>query len=163
MTRWILVGAIVLASAVLSLGYAWSGWLIGAIPLAAWGLLGLVGLWRGWDWVGSASLVLFVLAAAIGFLLNLGPGWMLVGLVTALVCWDLDHFVQRLRDVEEAQRPGLERAHLLRLVPLVLAGLVLGGAALVVRTRLGFGLALLLGLLLVIGLSQTIGPMVRRT
>jgi amino acid transporter len=162
MTRWILVGAIVLASAILSLGYAWGGWLIGMVPLAAWGVCWLVGLWRGWDWVGSAGLVLFVLSAAVGFVLHFEFDWMLVGLVAALVCWDLDHFGRRLRDVDEAQRPGLERAHLLRLAPPVLAGLVLGEAALLVRTRLGFGLALLLGLLLVVGLSQAVGPMIRR-
>lgn len=163
MTRWLLVLGIVLAAGVLSWGYAWSGWLIGVFPLAAVGVLWLVALWRRWDWVGTAGLILFVLAAAVGFLLELGPGWMLAGLVAALACWDLDHFARRLRDADEERRPRLERAHLLWLVPVLLAGLALGGAALVVRTRLGFGLTLLLGLLLVVGLSQAIGPMIRRT
>jgi len=162
MTQWILVGGIVLAAGVLSLGYAGSGWLVGVFPLAVGGIFWLVALRRRWDWAGSAGLILFVLAAAVGFLLKVGLGWMLVGLVVTLACWDLDSFARRLREVDEERRPGLERAHLLWLVPLMLVGLVLGGAALVVRTRLGFGLTLLLGLLLVFGLSQIIGPMIHR-
>ncbi|MBN1484825.1 MAG: hypothetical protein JXA37_08895 [Chloroflexia bacterium] len=131
-------------------------------PLVACGLFWLLGLWQGWGWVGTAILLVFILAAAGGLLLNLGPGWMLLGLVAALVAWDLDHLSRRLHGAETETRRMLERAHILRLLPVVTAGLFLGGAAMVLRVRFGFGLALLLGLLLVVGLSRVLGSFAQR-
>jgi hypothetical protein len=78
---------------------------------------------------------------------------MLAGVVAALAAWDLDHFAQRLRGagrvVGEAE---LVQAHMLRLLPIVLIGLLLGAVGLGLQIELRFGWALLLGALAVLGL-----------
>jgi hypothetical protein len=80
------------------------------------------------------------------------------GLVAALCAWDLHHFVldlQRVGRVED--RRALEQRHLLRLLAVAGLGGVLAVLALTIEIRLTFFQALLLGLLVIWGLSRGIG------
>jgi hypothetical protein len=86
---------------------------------------------------------------------------MLSGVVAALAVWDLHDFLQRLRsvdwvDAQAERRRELEQSHLQRLLLVSSLGLFLTVIALGFRVRLGFGAALLLGLLTVVGLSRAI-------
>ena len=109
-------------------------------------------------------LFFFMGAAALGLLLGLGSGWILVGVAAVLCAWDLDHFAQRLRSagrVEGARE--LERRHLLRLLAVSGLGFLLAAIALGLKLELGFGAAVFLGLLVVISLSQLVGLLRRES
>jgi hypothetical protein len=99
----------------------------------------------------------FVAVAASGLWLGIGQGWMVIGVVTALTAWDLDHFSRRLQAADGVVGArSLEKRHLLRLAAVAGLGLLLAAAALGLRTRLGVGAAILLGLLAILGLSQVV-------
>jgi hypothetical protein len=119
------------------------------------GLLWLAGDVRGWDWLAEPCLAGWVGLAAFGAWWGVISGWMLLGLVAALMAWDLHHFVTRLRDAGTITAPDeLTRIHLRRLALVTGAGLLFGGIALVVRVELTFGWALLAAALAIIGLSR---------
>ena len=150
-------GSIVLAASALALGYGLSGLWVGALPVAAVGLLWLLGQRRGWGWVASVALALLVGAAAAGLWLGLGVGWMLVGVVAALSAWDLGHFARRMAAVKRvAGARDLERRHLRRLLIVDGLGLLLAVVAHEIEVGFGFGVAFLLGLLAVVGLGRAI-------
>ena len=148
----------VLAAGALALGYGLIGLWTWAVSAVGLGFLWLLGQQRGWGWAASVGLTLFVSAAAVGLWLDAGAGWMLVCVVAALSAWDLDQFTQRLNGVGRVERlRDLEQRHLQRLLIVAVLGLTLSVIALGIRVEFGFGAALLLGLLVVIGLSRAIG------
>lgn len=148
---------VLIAMAALALGYGLGGVWIGVGLVLVVGVLWFTGRWLGWGWVASVGLALWIAAAAVGLWVGLGAGWMLVGVVAALSAWDLDHFIQRLGAAGRVEHDvAMERAHLGRLLAVDAAGLALGGLALTVRVRLGFGLALVLALVAVWGLSRAV-------
>jgi hypothetical protein len=156
-TAWLLPAGIVLACAVLALGLglngSWGGVLVALVVGAFW----LVGRWRRWGWVASMALVLLIGMAVVGQVGGAGGGWMLVGVVVALVAWDLDHFTWRMQAAGCVKDfDALERRHLWRLLIVAGAGLFLGAVALSVKIRLSFVVALLLAFLAVLGLSRVV-------
>jgi hypothetical protein len=158
MIAWILPSSTVLAAAALAVGYgleeAWGGVVVAGIVGGFW----LFGQWRRWGRVASVALVLLTGAAAVGLWLGVVGGWALVGVVAALVAWDLDRFTWRMRTAGcVVDADALERHHLRRLLVVGGTGLLLGVVALSVRVRLGFAAAFLLGLLAVLGLSRAVG------
>jgi hypothetical protein len=158
-TAKLALASTLLAAAVLALGYglgsAWSG--VG--PILAVGLLWLASQWRDWwGWTASWALAFFTGAAAVGLWLGLGAGWMLAGVVAALSAWDLDHFAQRLKRAGWVEGTcALEHRHLRRLLAVDGLGFLLGAVALGIRIPFGFGVALVLGLLAMWGLSRAVG------
>jgi hypothetical protein len=157
MSAWLLPAGTVLAAAVFAVGYGLNELWGGAVTVGVVGAFWMVGQWRRWRWVTSVALVLLMGAAVMGLWLGVGGGWMLVGVVTALVAWDLDRFVWRMRAAGRVESADtLERRHLQRLLIVGGAGLLLGAVALSFRIRLGFAVAFLLALLAVLGLSQAV-------
>lgn len=151
---------IALAVLVLAAGYAvralWP-WALGSVAI---GGLWVAGQQRGWGWTATPGMVGLVGLTAAGIFLGLPALWMLACATAALVAWDLSHFAQRLSEagrVEDAA--ALQRAHLRRLLIVAGLGLLLGGIALIARVELGFGIALLLGLLAIVGLSRAVALM----
>jgi hypothetical protein len=149
--------SISLATISLALGYAQGSLWPGAGLIVVLGLLWLGGQQLQTHWLPNLGFVALVGAAAYGIWQELSVVWMLLGIVTALVPWDLVHFSQRLRQVGhisgEAQ---LKRDHLRRLLPVAGAGLALAGVALSFQFELSLGWAMILGLLVVIGLGRVI-------
>jgi hypothetical protein len=142
---------------VLALGFGLSGLWVGTVAVLAVGALWLVGQLRGLPWASSAALALQSAAAAVAVLIAVGGGWPVLGLVTALVAWDLDQFVQRMRAagrVDDAR--GQERRHIRRLLVVAGIGGLLGAIGLGIEVRLSFGMALLLAALATLGLSAAI-------
>ena len=153
-----------LAVAILAAGHAASDLRVETLLVLAVGLAWLIGQRRGWGWVASAALAASVGAAANGLQLWGGDIWAPVGLIAALSAWDLDHLTQRLMNASQVgERHDLERRHLWRLLVVDGLGLLLTEVALHIRVRLDFGLALLLGLLSIVGLSQAIRFLRRET
>jgi hypothetical protein len=123
--------------------------------VGALGLLWLIGQWRGWRWSASAGLISLTGLAAWGVWSQLPAPWLLFGLVAALAAWDLARFSQRLQQARQViDEASLIWAHLQRLLIIAGLGLLLGEIALAVRLEFNLGWALLLGLLLILGLSQ---------
>lgn len=147
-----------LATLGLALGYAlhahwlWAGLAIGL------GLGWLVGQGWGWYWPAPVGFTLLIGLAAWGVWQGLSPGWFLFSTVAALVAWDLANFAQRQQQAApEARAAGLAGLHLRRLLPVAGLGWLLGYLALNLHFNLSFGWALLLGLLVILGLSRAIG------
>ena len=148
----------IIAMGALALGYGLIGLWTWAVFIVVLGFLWLFGQWRGWDWMASVGLTLFVSAAAFGLWMGVGVGWMLVGVVAALSAWDLDHFVQRLNGVGRVTKVrDLEQRHLQRLLIVDVSGLMLSVVALGIKVEFGLVTAMLLGLLVILGLSRMVG------
>ncbi len=146
-----------IAAMVLALGYAGQALWAGVGIDIAIGLLWLAGDWRDWDWVAGPCLTGWVSLATFGIWQELPAGWMLVGVVAALVAWDLSHFAARLRAAGAITHPAeLTRAHLRQLAIVITAGLLFGGIALGIRLELTFGWAILAAALAVIGISRVL-------
>jgi hypothetical protein len=155
MTARLLPITIGLATLTLAVGYAVGGEWTYSLILLAMGILWWYGQRRNWNGLASVVLIGFVVAAAIGLWLGLPAGWMLIGVVAALSAWDLDDLARRLKSVERVEmRLALERLHLRRLISVDGLGLLLAGTALVVQYRFSFDVALFLGLVAVLSLSQ---------
>lgn len=147
----------------MAIGYVLSGRSGGAVIFV---LLG-GGWWMGerWRavppsvrrWLRAAGLVSFVGGAVNGLWLEVGAGWMLLGVLGALAAWDVMHVAARLRAVDQViHREALERAHLRQLLLAEGFGGLFGAAGLLMRLDLRFGIALLLGLLGFVGISRLI-------
>ena len=147
----------------LAVGYAAGDLWSGVVAVLAAGGLWLLGHLRALSWTSSVFLVVQAVAAGVALLHDVWGGWSVIGLVAALVAWDLDQFAQRMRSagrVDDA--PGQERRHLRRVLAVAGVGGLLGIVGLILQVRLGFGVALLLAVLAILGLTLTIGTM-RRT
>jgi hypothetical protein len=148
----------------LALGFASSGLWAGTAAVLAVGALWLLGHLRGpgqpgvLRWTSSAAFAMQAIAAAVAVWMEVWAGWPLLGLVAALVTWDLDQFAWRMRAAGRVDDgPGLERLHIQRLSIVAGIGCLLAAAGLVVRVRLSFGLALFLAAVAMLGLSLVIG------
>jgi hypothetical protein len=158
LTRGLSFLSVVLGTAALALGYGLAGLWMWALPVVGLGVLWLLGLWRRLVLASSIGLVLFAGLAVAGLLLEVAAGWMLAGLVAALGAWDLDGFFARVERVAWVEgRRDLERRHLWRLLVVDVLGLLLAAVALGLKLEFGFGVAVLLGLLVILGLSRAIG------
>jgi len=108
-------------------------------------------------WGPPLTLAGFAGLAAVGLLLGVGAGWMLLAVIAALCAWDLEHFYGVLSHpayaASAARRRKAEKAHLGRLLAVLAVGLLLGALGLIAPARLTFLPALLLSLLALLGLS----------
>jgi hypothetical protein len=156
--RRILLISIVFAAFSVAIGYGMGSlWVVAPVLLIAGG--GWVYFeWRGWDWPASIFLLGFVAACVCGMLLLLSPLIMLLGVLAALLAWDLDHMVRRLKGVhEECMAECLAKQHLMRLMLVNGCGLVLALAALLIRTQVSFMGAIALAVMVVLGVGFTVG------
>ncbi len=150
--------SIILAASALIVAYG-----LGALWLPAAGVLALAALWilgrrQNWAWISWLMLTLFAIAAAAGTWLDLKPLPLVAGLIAALSAWGLDDFARQLRHVDAVEREqALKRRHLRRLLIVDGLGLLFAILALKVQIKLRFGLALVLGLVALVGLSRAIG------
>ena len=125
---------------------------IGVLIGAQWAVM----IWkgrRGYPFSFLGLLALLVYGAAV----NLPGIWLLTSLVALLVAWDTGEFAAHLSEFDvQIISPLLVRNHLTRILYVAVAGLVIGGSALVIRIRLEFGAAVLLGLLVITGLARAV-------
>lgn len=148
---------LLLAVATLAIAYALVGGWMFSIILIVLGGVWLAAQVRGAHGLGGFLLLLFLVAAAMNFWMG-GPGWLLLfAVVTSLGAWDLNHFLQRLGEVDRVEfASGLGRSHLRRLALVEGIGLLAGLVALTVKIELQFGWVALLVLLVVFAISRVI-------
>jgi hypothetical protein len=112
--------------------------------------------WRR-RWAVTFSLVGFSMALAYGEWIGLKIGWSVVSIVFLLIAWDLQWFIWRIDLADRVEdEKELLRSHVLRLVIISIAGLLLAGVTQLIRVRFSFGIALLLGFLVILGLQRWI-------
>jgi hypothetical protein len=128
-----------------------------ALWLLGFGLLWGLAQWRRWNWFASLGLAVAVIVAAIGLWIAVPAGWMIAGVVGALIAWDLSDFARRLRlaSRDDSLR-NLEGAHLMRATILAVLGVFLGSIAMLVRVHFTFEWALLLAFVSAVGISQLV-------
>lgn len=160
---WLRWGSLILAAIFFSFGFLQAGiWQAG---FAVGSMLFLWGLFSEtrWGWIPALLFPLSVLFAAAGLFIGVAPLWSALSVVAALSSWDLEHFARRLAQADHIpSRDALVRRHIQRLLVLDAIGLGLYSAALAAQVRIGFGAAILLGLLAVSALSPVIRYLQRR-
>lgn len=131
------------------------GWFPILIGLSI-GLQWAVMVWKGRKTLSFSFLGLLALLV-YGAALYLPPGWLLGSLVMLLVAWDLSEFSEHLvRFDPKRVSSKLVHNHILRLFYVAGLGLGIGSLALVIKVRLGFGIVVLLGLLVFVGLAEAV-------
>ncbi len=152
--RWISTGA---ACGILATGFLvnhqWTAALFIAVLGIVWFLL------QQFHWYAGGFLLLSLLTgfAVYSIWVGVHPIWALVSLVAGLTAWDLEYFMYRQSQVQRMDyAEQLARQHLSRLAALNGIGLLLAGAVLLVRVHFSLGLALFLGLVAVLGISQLV-------
>lgn len=155
--------SIVIATLTLALSFAMSAFWWGiAIALLA-GIAWCISIWRGWHLRGNLSLFCLILGISIGGLQEEGSRVaLLISTVAALSAWDLAAFHQLLAAREHiANEEELTRTHLLRLVSVIILGLTLPLITFSLQFELQFWQAFLLGVILLLGLSQVFSQLKR--
>ena len=140
-----------LAAAFLGAGM-WIAVFIGFLIGFEWAFM----VWNGRKTYAFSFLGLLALQV-YGAAIYLPVGWLLGSLVMLLIAWDLSEFSEHLaRFDSDRVNPQLVHNHTRRLLFVAGVGFVLGGVALLVKVRLGFGIAVLLGLLVIMGLASAV-------
>ncbi|MBN1922221.1 MAG: hypothetical protein JW892_13320 [Anaerolineae bacterium] len=154
-TRQIFGGAAVLAVGAPAIGAALQGVWILAL---GFGVLGL--FWIGFSLryrLMGLAFALCIAGIAFAAVLDVGIGWLLVGIMAALAAWDLEAFGARMAGVARIEHEhALVRDHLRQLGLVCGAGLLLATLASLVRIRLSFGVALVLASIAVLGLGYVL-------
>lgn len=114
-------------------------WWQGLIPVGVLAGYLLIRPLRRLDWLPSAALVLYLIAASVGLLTGGSPAWLVYGACAALAAWDLANFSRGLAGAGQddlMRRCAREHARALGLALGV--GLALVSVGLFVRLRLPF-------------------------
>ena len=151
---WTCLGlaALILIEVTLSFGY----WQLALTTLAllilwVWGVR-----WKR-RWAVTASLIGLSLELVLGELLGLGIGWFVISMVLLLVAWDLQWFAWRIGAAEQIRgEKELVLSHLSRIAVVASIGILLAMVTLFIHIKFSFGIAILLGLLVILGLRQWI-------
>jgi hypothetical protein len=156
MMKLITIFAVLSASLAVALGYATTELRLYTVWVVLLGLLWAAGIWFGGG--QTTGFVTFVAVAAYGLHLQVAVVWMLVGLVAALIGWDLARFQRRLDSQVDSpvETSQLKTIHLSRLATVSGLGLLLGAASLALQIDLTLGWAVLLGLLMAVSLSWVV-------
>ncbi len=138
------------------------GWTQAGFPLL--GLFALI-LFPLWGFavkrnMARASMIGFI---TLAFLSALGVGYKLsffsalVGILSGLMAWDLDHFSRSLRSAgEEDNRAALEQKHLFQLAVILSLGAGMSYLSLAAQIRIGFNLAVGIALVTIVGIGALV-------
>ncbi len=150
---------IMLLAGGIALVYGAAGFWPGSMLSVAVGLVWLTGHEMRRDATASAGLVAFTALAAIGLFWRLSAWAMLLGVVGALVTWDLHLFGARLAQAAYVQdHQALLRAHCGRLAIVAALSIILAGLGLGIKLRLNLVAALGLGSLAALLLARFLRP-----
>jgi hypothetical protein len=160
----LLASSITLATSAIAAGYALSGIWVGLLLAILWLLFWAISLVRqfsaGGAGVGSTALFGYVILTIHAVATSVWPGWLILGLVAALAAWDIEFFIQRMRDVQDDRLvESMISQHVRRLAMTMVAGLSLAGATVFIHYNLTFGIALGIGLLAVFAISRFINSL----
>jgi hypothetical protein len=154
---WLTRIFLILSALFLGTGYGLNGNPLVSLSLAALLAIGLVFLWRGWGWFLSILLVLFTGFAAAGIYFEVAHAWLFLGALAGLLSWDQEQFARSLISAGRIESPTrLIKARLARLSWVSLCALLLVWLTYLIQVEFTFGVAVLLSVLAILGLSQGI-------
>lgn len=156
LVRYLTFAALALTAILLGIGFVGEGALPWPEALVVILLLGALGEWRGWGWLATLAFALSVVMAAGGLSIGRPAGWMFAAVIAALSAWVLGDFARRCVDAPPEGYPPLLRRFLARLLALDALAAGLAVLALTVHLSLSFLPALLLGIVLIAGLSRVL-------
>lgn len=146
--------AIIVAAGSLAAGYRSEGHTTAVIWLLVLGVLWLLAEIRRWRWFASIAFLACLAAAAWGLWIGLSGLWMLAGVVSALVAWDLSDFLLRVQESAPGDEvPLMAQRHLVRLGVLSAIGLGLSLLSMLYEWKLSFEWAAFLALLAALGVT----------
>jgi hypothetical protein len=124
------------------------------LPVAL-GVLWIIALYKKWVWGPTICALGLLLYASI--LRSIGDIWLFICLLTSLIAWDLSHFLFEIPVSEFVhQGDALEWSHLKRLGAVAGLSIVFLLISRRLDLNLRFGWVLVLGLILIFGLSRVI-------
>ncbi|MEN8241763.1 MAG: hypothetical protein ABFS17_07570 [Chloroflexota bacterium] len=149
---------ILAATAALSLGYGLEQSWVGAVAAVVLGGFGWFGLKKAQSaWGADLFFGGVVLLVTVGVLLELLTYLLLIAILAGLGSWDLIRFQKRLaHSPESAGIAQVEKQHLGLLGLAVLIGGLLAVVGGIVRIQINFSLTLVLGIVLIVILSEVI-------
>jgi MFS family permease len=152
-----LYATILIAWLFLTVGFVVNGRPEGLIVIIPLAVFWLAGEWRGWRWASSLSLLFYSLTAMGAIWLGVLPVLVLLGLVTAVIAWDVSNFIHLLDGMNRVYKEDLLiRQYRRRLLGAAGIGLVIAVLATIIQISFSFVAALLLGMLAIVGFSLAI-------
>lgn len=146
----ITIAALTLSSAFAAVGFV-LGIAVTLLVSIAWGIF----VWRVWLMGSVLCMLIFVLGISLGAILEASRLILLFSLLATLSAWDMAAFQKRLLKSPKLENEDeLTRIHLLRLVSVLIIGMILPLLAFGLQFDLKFWQVFLLGILLLVGLSQ---------
>jgi hypothetical protein len=148
--------SITIAILALAISFATAGFIWGIIIAFIIGAAWILSIWRGWRSGGILSMFCLIFGISAAALQEDGSRVaLLISTVATLATWDLSAFASVLNANENiAAKDDLIRNHLLRLSSVLILGIALPLIAFALQFDLKFWQAFLLGVVLLIGLSQ---------
>ncbi|MBW1899166.1 MAG: hypothetical protein JRI61_08910 [Deltaproteobacteria bacterium] len=126
-----------------------------AFCVALLGVLWIVGIYKNWKWCGNLMFLIIIGTCTVGLFLNLSFVWILLGVTGALSAYDVNRFEQRksmagtIKSIHD-----MEKAHLIRLMTVIVFSLILGTITQFINIRIEFGMVLSLGILTVFCMNR---------
>lgn len=146
----------------LSAAFAMTGFFWGVLVIVLIGGLWAVSIWRSWRNLEILSPIFVVLGISIATLAEGSRFLLLASTLAILTAWDLAAFQKNLAANEEILTVDLLiRTHLLRLFSVLILGATLPVIAFALQFDLKFWQVFLLGLVLLLGLSQVFSQLRR--
>jgi len=154
---------VVMGAGSLAWGYSLFGLNVVAFWMLVFGALWIFAGLQRWAWFSAIGLMLTVAAAAFGLWYGFSTGWMLAGAIGGLLAWDLSDFRRRARFAADiADLPALEQRHLTRVTIVTLLGFGLASISMVVRVEFTFEWIMLLTVVVLLGIMQLVGWLLKR-
>jgi hypothetical protein len=156
-TRILSIAAFVLSAVSISAGYVLADlpWVSAIFFLI--GALWIIVEIKDWNWPCSLLLFLLVLSAAVGIVVLVEPIWSILATVLALAAWELNYFRRKIQGVSWVRKEEtLRNRHNLRVLALVITSTVLAWVTTRIQVDLGFGIALVLAIISLAGLSRAV-------
>jgi hypothetical protein len=156
--------SLAIATAAISVGFGQIQFPMGVIVTIIIGVIWASRHWRFSFWSPHFVFVLFIVVTVSGVMLGMSGFFLLLAVTFSLICWDVDCFLTRIQQVDRVLDDNkIVMKYLMRLGIVVLIWFVLGVVALNMNFEFRFIWVLLLGLLLLFGLSGAIGYLRRPT
>ncbi|GMQ77924.1 MAG: hypothetical protein BMS9Abin02_0415 [Anaerolineae bacterium] len=156
-TSVLLYAGIIGAIFSLAAGYFFADLPLMTAPILLIGVVWVAAEIRGWRWIGSISLFLLIIGSAVGIIVEVDPIWAIMGTVLALAGWELSYFRRFLKKAPWVRNEDqLVRRHHTRVIAVALIGGVTAWLTTQIEVDIGFGVALLLAILSLLGLSRAV-------
>jgi len=154
----LLYASIGIATLTSVIGFVLSPYPMMSVGIAILWILWTIALRQERQWGKNAGLYLIVLISVLAAWLGLNRYLLLFNIIFTMISWDISTFITNLNRTENIPKEKkLINAHISRLAIVSTLAFVLAISSFLLEFNISFGWALVLGLILIIALSRTIG------